>query len=280
MFSVPSPVCLYLVPATTPPEDLSTTESRGNWEATIQRCVETPSNRGPTIAVHTFGDPPTIECSLLEEFTAQLTEIDSVRLMSAASMTYLMCSRELRQELVQARAERDQALIEKVALEKKAQQVEVKEQELASVQAKYNELDKKLKEYGNLHISKDLPKWCAAFWFRMLSTGEMAAVIEEINMAATKYGGHGVAVAGLKSFLCGALAKMSIPGDVGAFLSDIAAVLARGFGEELPIPDVPDEYIGIELEDEDDVTSEERDTGNSGAKDKDPPVEGNAGGAT
>ncbi|CAI9111878.1 OLC1v1012209C1 [Oldenlandia corymbosa var. corymbosa] len=158
-----------------------------------------------------------------------------------------------------------------VNLEKKAQQVEAMEQELASMQTKYNELDEKLKEYGNLHISEeDLHKLCAAFWFRMQSTGGVVTIIEEINMAAAEYRGHGVAVVGLKRLksekpikgkwfkqflkkipkktmhealvkaltklsieqlllwesLCRALAKMSVPGDVGGFPTDTPTVLA------------------------------------------------------
>ncbi|CAI9094451.1 OLC1v1030195C1 [Oldenlandia corymbosa var. corymbosa] len=234
---------------------------------------------GPTIAVHMFGNPPTIECSLLEEFAAQLTETDCVRL------------NWFRLEL------RGTKLIKKVALEEKAQQVEAKEQELASVQAKYNELDEKLKEYGNLNISKeDLHKWCAASWFRMLSTGGMAAVIEEMNMAATEYGGHAVAVAGLKrlksekpvkakwfkQFLKESLKKTMHEALVKALtkLSDTPTILARGPGEEISIPEVSDKYIGIKLEDGDDLVSEEEDAGNSGAKDNEPPVKGNTGGAT
>ncbi|CAI9099055.1 OLC1v1035816C1 [Oldenlandia corymbosa var. corymbosa] len=72
-------------------------------------------------------------------------------------------------------------------------------EELASVQARYNELDEKLRAFADLHISReDLHKWCTAFWFRMLSSGGMAVAIEEVNLAATEYGSHRVAVAGLK----------------------------------------------------------------------------------
>ncbi|CAI9099403.1 OLC1v1036218C1 [Oldenlandia corymbosa var. corymbosa] len=78
---------------------------------------------GPTVAVHTLGDPPTIECPILEEFATQLNKTDSVKLMSVTSMAYLMHLRKLREELVQARAERDQALLKKVALEEKSQQI-------------------------------------------------------------------------------------------------------------------------------------------------------------
>ncbi|CAI9106444.1 OLC1v1005599C1 [Oldenlandia corymbosa var. corymbosa] len=209
---------------------------------------------GPTVAVHMFGDPPTIECPILEEFAAQLNETDCVRLTSAASMASLMHQRKLREELVQARAERDQALIKKVTLEEKLQQ-------------------------GDLH------KWCAAFWFRMLSTDRMAAAIEEVNMAATKYGAYKVAVAGLKRInqdrpikakcaeqlplwesLCGALIKMGTPEEIAMFPGNTPTVLSKGPTDGEPIPEVPDEYMGIELEDAGEEASKEdvADTGHSG----------------
>ncbi|CAI9117442.1 OLC1v1018838C1 [Oldenlandia corymbosa var. corymbosa] len=101
---------------------------------------------GPIVAVHTFGDPPTIECPLLEEFAASTSEV---------SMAYLMHLRNLKEELVQARIERDQALVEKAALEEKNQQIQAKEQELASVQGRYIELDEKLRAFADLHISRE-----------------------------------------------------------------------------------------------------------------------------
>ncbi|CAI9112766.1 OLC1v1013257C1 [Oldenlandia corymbosa var. corymbosa] len=58
------------------------------------------------------GNPPSIECPVLEEFAAQLNETDSLRLMSAASMAYLVQLRKLREDLAAARAKRDEALFE------------------------------------------------------------------------------------------------------------------------------------------------------------------------
>ncbi|CAI9099052.1 OLC1v1035813C1 [Oldenlandia corymbosa var. corymbosa] len=201
--------------------------------------------------------------------------------MSAASMAHLMHLSKLRNELVQAWAKRDQALIEKVTLEEKSQKIEAMEQELASVQAR-------------------------------ISTNGIVAAIEEVNIAATKYGAHKVAVAGLerlngdrpikakwlKQFLrespkktmhealenvltklnieqlpllkslCGALAKVRTPKEITTFPGDLATVLSKGPSEEEPVPEVLDEYMGIELEDADDEASEEDvvDTGHSGAQ--------------
>ncbi|CAI9112717.1 OLC1v1013195C1 [Oldenlandia corymbosa var. corymbosa] len=65
--------------------------------------------------------------------------------------------------------------------------------------------------------------------------------------------------------LTGALLKMSSPADIASFPCNVPAILARGPSEEDPIPDVPDEYMGIELEDADEATKEDvADTGHSG----------------
>ncbi|CAI9117748.1 OLC1v1019220C1 [Oldenlandia corymbosa var. corymbosa] len=267
---------------------------------------------GPSVAVHTFSDPPSIVCPVLEEFAAQLNEVDSLRLISAASMAYLVQLRKLREDLATARAERDEALFEVVILEEKARQVQAKEAEISMVQAKYDELDEKMKSFASLHISKEeLHLWCIAFMYKMLSTGGMATVLEEMNLVATKRGAHRVGVAGLRRLdqdrpikakwfkqllmndpkktmheamvkvltklsleqlplweaLTGALPKMSSPVDIASFPGDVPAILAKGPSEEDHIPDVPDEYMGIELEDADEATEEDvADTGHSGVQ--------------
>ncbi|CAI9106462.1 OLC1v1005623C1 [Oldenlandia corymbosa var. corymbosa] len=239
---------------------------------------------GSSMAVHTFSNPQSIECPVLEEFAAQLNEADSLRL-----------------------AERDEALFEVVTLEEKARQVQVKEAEIVEVQAKYDELEEKMRSFASLHISKEeLHQWCTAFMSKMMCTGGMAVALEEMNLVATKCGAHRVGVAGLKRLdqdrpikakwfkqllmkdpkktmheamvkvltrlsleqlplwgaLTGAMAKMSSPSEIASFPGDVPAVLARGPSEEDPIPEVPDEYMGIELEDADKETEEDvTDTG-------------------
>ncbi|CAI9095151.1 OLC1v1031030C1 [Oldenlandia corymbosa var. corymbosa] len=254
-------------PSSVPP---SGDKGKGTLEGEIAVLPPHLFEGGPTVAVYTFGDPPTIECPLLDEFSVQLNETNNIRLTSAASMAHLMHLRKLREELVQAQAERDQALLEKVALEEKMQQIQAKETELASVQAKYNE---------------------------MLATNRMATVIEEVNMLSTRYGAHKVAVAGLtrssndtpirakwfKQFLmenpkkamhealvnvltklsveqlplweslCVALTKMGNFEEIAMFPGDIATALARGPSEEEPIPDVQDSHMGIEMEDDEEA---------------------------
>ncbi|CAI9094957.1 OLC1v1030795C1 [Oldenlandia corymbosa var. corymbosa] len=113
----------------------------------------------------------------------------------------------------------------------------------------------------------------------MLSLGGMAAAIQEVNLVATEYGAHKVAVAGLKRLngdrpinqveaLCEALVKMGTPENMAMFACDPATVLSKGPSEEEPIPEVPDEYISIELEEEDYEASREdvADTGNWGVQ--------------
>ncbi|CAI9094663.1 OLC1v1030441C1 [Oldenlandia corymbosa var. corymbosa] len=68
--------------------------------------------------------------------------------------------------------------------------------------------------------------------------------------------------------LCGALAKMCTPENITMFPGDLAIVLSKEPSEEEPILDAPDEYIGIELEDDDDAAQEEdvAETCNSGVQ--------------
>ncbi|CAI9089142.1 OLC1v1023652C1 [Oldenlandia corymbosa var. corymbosa] len=244
--------------------------------------------------------------------------------MSVVMMKHAKRSSDLRRELAEARAERDQALIEKKTLEERNQQLQAKEIELASVQTQLGELKLKLQEYCDLHISKeDLNKWYYAFWWRMLSSGGMTVAVEEINTASMVYGGHAIAVEGLKRLkskvlvkakwlkqflkenpkktmyealvqglcklsmdqlplwepVCEALSKMSSPENIVSFPGDVASIFTRGPTEELAIPEVSDGYFGIDLEEDEDETAEEDDTGNSGAKDQDLPIVGDTRGA-
>ncbi|CAI9099626.1 OLC1v1036478C1 [Oldenlandia corymbosa var. corymbosa] len=267
---------------------------------------------GSSMVVHTFSNPPSIECPILEEFVTQLNEADSLRLKSAASMAYLVQLRKLREDLATARAEKDEALFEVVTLEEKARQVQAKEAEIVEVQAKYDELDEKMKSFASLHISKEeLHQWCTTFMNKMMSTGGMVVALEEMNLVATKCGAHRVGVAELKRLdqdrpikakwfkqllmkdpkktmheamvkvltklsleqlplwraLTGAMAKMSSPAEIASFPGDVPTILGKGPSEEDPIPEVPDEYMGIELEDADEATEEDvADTGHSGVQ--------------
>ncbi|CAI9111745.1 OLC1v1012053C1 [Oldenlandia corymbosa var. corymbosa] len=249
---------------------------------------------GPAVVVHTFDNPPTIECPVLEEFAANLTEADGLKLMSAVMKNHAKRSRDLRRELTEAQAKRDQVVIEKRALEERNQQLQAKEVELALVQTQLGELKQKFQEYYNLHISKeDLNKWCTAFCWRMLSSGGMTFAVEEINTASMAYRGHAVAIEGLKRLkskkpiksatlwepLCEALSKMGSLENITSFLEDVAPIFTRGPGEEMAIPKVVDEDFRIDLEEDENETAEEDDTGNSGPKDQDPPTVGDTRGA-
>ncbi|CAI9114900.1 OLC1v1015718C1 [Oldenlandia corymbosa var. corymbosa] len=229
-------------------------------EETVPPATETVKNplpeTGPSVA------PPGSEKGKgLIEGEAIILPPNCSKEISAAWMAYLVQLRKLREDLVTARSERDEALFEVVTLEEKARQVRAKEAEIASVQAKYDELDEKMKSFASLHISKEeLHQWCAAFMYKMLYTGGMAVTLEEMNLVATKCGAH-------REALSGALAKMSSPADIASFPGDVPAILAKGPSEEDSIPDVPDEYMGIELEDADEATEEDvADTGHSGVQ--------------
>ncbi|CAI9094462.1 OLC1v1030207C1 [Oldenlandia corymbosa var. corymbosa] len=199
-------------------------------------------------------------------FATQLNEADSLRLISAASTAYLVQLRKFREDLATARAERDEVLFEVVTLEEKERQVQVKEAEIVEVQVKYNELEEKMRLFASLQISKEeLHQWS----------------LEEMNLVAPKCGAYRVGVVGLKrldqdrpikakwfkQLLLKDPKKTMHEAMITSFPGDVPAVLAKGPSEEDPIPEVPDEYMGIELEDTDEETEEDvADTSHSGVQ--------------
>ncbi|CAI9112782.1 OLC1v1013275C1 [Oldenlandia corymbosa var. corymbosa] len=179
---------------------------------------------GPSVVVHTFSNPSSIECPILEEFAAQLNEVDSLRL--------------------------------------------AKEAEIVEVQGKYDELDEKMKSFGSLNISKEeLHQWCTVFMNKMMSIGGMAVTLEEMNLVATKCGAHRVGMEGLKRLdqerpIKAKWFKQLLMKDPKKTMDE-----AMGPSEEDPIPEVPDKYMGIELEDTDEATEEGvADTSHSGVQ--------------
>ncbi|CAI9090311.1 OLC1v1025060C3 [Oldenlandia corymbosa var. corymbosa] len=109
--------------------------------------------------------------------------------ISTAMMRFLLRSRNLREEIFKAQAKEKEMEHEKAVREEIFQKEQLlltaKEKELASLQARYNELDTKMKEFRDLHISKvDLDKCFVAFLFRVLQTGGMANIVAKINETA------------------------------------------------------------------------------------------------
>ncbi|CAI9108363.1 OLC1v1007936C1 [Oldenlandia corymbosa var. corymbosa] len=109
----------------------------------------------------------------------------------------------------------------------------------------------------------------------------MATALEEMNLVATKCGAHRVGVAGLrrldqdrpikakwfKLLLIKDPKKTMHEAMVKVLTRRRTRYLCQGPSEEDPIPDVPDEYMGIELEDADEATEEDvADTGHSGVQ--------------
>ncbi|CAI9104113.1 OLC1v1002726C1 [Oldenlandia corymbosa var. corymbosa] len=173
---------------------------------------------GPTVAVHTFGDPLAIEFPLLEEFAAQLNETDNVRLDAI--------------------------------------------EEVNMAATKYGAY--KVAVAGLKRLNRDRP--IKAKWFKyFLKENPKKAMHEALVNVLTKLS---IEQLPLWEPLCGALAKMGTPEKITTFPSDLATVSSKDPSEEEPILEVPDEYMGIELENADDEASEEdvADTCHSGAQ--------------
>ncbi|CAI9112361.1 OLC1v1012806C1 [Oldenlandia corymbosa var. corymbosa] len=164
-------------------------------------------------------------------------------------ISFLLRSKNLKDEESSNKVIEQEKTAQEDAWKKEQLVLAAKEKEMASLQAKYNELEAKMRE--------------VAFWFRMLPSIGMANEILKISEAAKEFGGHGVAVAALKrlesgrAISSGAIVKMGSPAEITSFP-----------GEELRVLELFDCNIRIELASEDD-SSEEVD---SGAKDKEPEV--------
>ncbi|CAI9113805.1 OLC1v1014485C1 [Oldenlandia corymbosa var. corymbosa] len=155
-------------------------------------------------------------------------------------------AKETSRDLATARAERDEALFEVVTLEEKARQVQVKEAEIAEVQAKYNELDEKMKSFASLHISKEeLHQWwlkrldqdrpIKAKWFKQLLMKDSKKTMHEAMVKVlTRLSLEQLPLWGA---LTGAMTKMSSPVEIASFPGDVPVVLAKGPSEEDPIPE-------------------------------------------
>ncbi|CAI9103319.1 OLC1v1001782C1 [Oldenlandia corymbosa var. corymbosa] len=117
---------------------------------------------------------------------------------------------------------------------------------------------------GLKRLSGDRP--IKAKWFKQfLKESPKETVYEALVKVLTKLSSEQLP---LWEVLCKALVKMGTPEDMAMFPGDPAIVLSKGPSDEEPIPEVLDEYIDIELEEEGDEASREdvSDTGNSGAQ--------------
>ncbi|CAI9102258.1 OLC1v1000499C1 [Oldenlandia corymbosa var. corymbosa] len=230
---------------------------------------------GPTVAVHTFGDPPTIECPLLEEFAAQLTATDIVRLVNECILDGILdAPKEIKggaglgsdQEGPGAcregrsRGEESADTSQRAGVSLCGMAVAIEEVNLAATEYRAH----KLAVAGLKRLNGDRP--IKAKWFKQfLKESPKKTMYEALVKVLTKLSGERLS---LWEALCKTLVKMGTPEDMAMFPGDPATVLSKGPSEKEPIPEVPDEYISIELEEEDDEASREdvTDIGNSGVQ--------------
>ncbi|CAI9094430.1 OLC1v1030171C1 [Oldenlandia corymbosa var. corymbosa] len=269
------------------PEAGPATERHPEWFKPIEASLEKKnvedtdgsSSYIAAAAIYHFGDNR-IECPIIEEVAATLTEEESLK-MSSAERGFL----EQERQSSEASRKEEEAL--RLA----------REQELAGVQAMYKELEAKLSECREIHVPRsELSAWITHFWSRMMSTDGLASILVGISNEAKVLGGHGVAVAALKRMesgktinagwlqqfirphpkktlhealkkgvqrlsdgqlplfgpLCGAVPEMKSSTEISSFEGEVLTVLPDDAGEEVRMPELAPDFIGVEVEWEED----------------------------
>ncbi|CAI9115652.1 OLC1v1016616C1 [Oldenlandia corymbosa var. corymbosa] len=206
-----------------------------------------------------------IECPIIEEVAATLTEEESLKMLTTSMASILMREKKLKQEKLTHEESRKEEQDMRLAREK----------ELATVQAMYREIEAKLTEYREFHIPKsDLQAWMTAFWARMMPTGGLASILVGISNDAKGLGGHGVAVAALERMESGRIINA---GWLQQFIrphpkktlyeaiknglqqlsdGDALIVLPDDAGEEVRVPELAPDFIGFEVEWEEDSSEQ------------------------
>ncbi|CAI9111949.1 OLC1v1012300C1 [Oldenlandia corymbosa var. corymbosa] len=179
------------------------------------------------------------------EKEALIEEVTPVEEDRPVEAIILMRKKKLREEISSLELEKGFLEHEKAINEeakKKEQLIQAaKEEELARAQAMHIDLKAKLKEYGETHIPKvGLQAWVTAFWNRMLPTGGMANVMNGLLRLSTEQ-------IPLFEPLCDAIPRMGSPSEITAFKGDASTVLPAEPWEEMRVPELDRDFIGIEL---------------------------------
>ncbi|CAI9102841.1 OLC1v1001189C1 [Oldenlandia corymbosa var. corymbosa] len=284
------------------PKAIPVTERNPEWfrplEASLEKkntVEDTDGSSTYTAAttIYHFGDTR-IECPIIKEVAATLREEESLKMHSYAreDIKTRDCQFATRKGAPRARK------VSECRVEKGGAAMRLaREEELATVQAMYREIEAKLTEYRESHIPKsDLQGWLTAFWARMMPTGGLASILVGISNDAKALGGHGVAVAALERMesgrtinvgwlqqfirphpkktlhkaiknglqqlsdgqhplfgpLCNAVAQMGSPTEIASFEGDALTVLTVDAGEEVRVPGLAPDFIGVDVEWEED----------------------------
>ncbi|CAI9112404.1 OLC1v1012852C1 [Oldenlandia corymbosa var. corymbosa] len=241
-------------------------------------------------AIFHFGDDR-IECPIIEEVAETMTDEEALKILTTSFASILMRKKKLREEissleLEKGFLEREKAIYDEASdnARNKEQLIRAaKEEELATAQAMYRDLEAKLKEYGETHIPKaELQEWMTAFWARMMPTGGMANVMVGISEAAIALGGHGMAVAALERMESG---KPVNAGWLQQFVKPhprktLREAMQNGLllppaepGEEMRVLELDRDFIGVELvsdEDSSERVEEEEEEDQEPEVEKDP----------
>ncbi|CAI9112037.1 OLC1v1012407C1 [Oldenlandia corymbosa var. corymbosa] len=301
------------------PEASPATERHPEWFRPLEASLEKKnvkdtdgsSTYTAAAAIYHFGDHR-IECPIIEEVAATLTEEESLKMLTTAMASILMREKTLKQDIVSLQAKRGFLEQERQSSEVSRKGEEAlrlaREQELANVQVMYKELEAKLSEYWETHVPRsELPTWITNFWTRMVSMGGLASILVGISNEAKALGGYGVAMAALERMergrtinvgwlqqfirphpkktlhealkkglqqlsddqlplfgpLCGAVSEMKSSTEISSFEGDALKVLPDDAGEEVRMPGLAPDFIGVEVEWEEDSSEQAEDDGQS-----------------
>ncbi|CAI9108715.1 OLC1v1008392C1 [Oldenlandia corymbosa var. corymbosa] len=292
------------------PEDLvpeagPATERHPEWfrplEASLEKknVEDTDGSSSYTVAaaIYHFGDNR-IECPIIEEVAATLTEEESLKMvifssqvmssrrphdapvnvlcllqLTMAMASILMREKTLKRDIVSLQAERGFLEQERQSSEASRKGEEAlrlaREQELDGVQAMYKELEAKLSEYRETHVPRsELPACIMNFWARMMSTDGLASILVGISNEAKfirphpkktlhealKKGVQQLSDGQLPLFgpLCGAVLEMKSSTEISSFEGEVLTVLPDDAGEEVRVPELAPDFIGVEVEWEED----------------------------
>ncbi|CAI9098566.1 OLC1v1035236C1 [Oldenlandia corymbosa var. corymbosa] len=283
------------MPESLVPEAGPATERHPEWFKPIEASLEKKnvedtdgsSSYTAAAAIYHFGDNK-IECPIIEEVAATLTEEESLKMvifssrvmssrrsraapvnvscllqLTTAMASILMREKMLKRDIVSLQTERGFLEQERQSSEASRKEEEAlrlaREQELAGVQAMYKELEAKLNEVkalGGHGVAvaalerMESGKTINAGWLQQFIRPHPKKTLHE----ALKKGVQQLSDGQLPLFrlLCGTVPEMKSSTEISSFKWEVLTVLPDDAGEEVRVPELAPDFIGVEVEREED----------------------------
>ncbi|CAI9095101.1 OLC1v1030962C1 [Oldenlandia corymbosa var. corymbosa] len=274
------------------PEAIPVIERHPEWfrplEASLEKKNTVEDTDGSSTytgaaTIYHFGDTR-IECPIIEEVAATLTEEESLKMLTTAMASILMREKKLKQEIASLQLEKGLLEQEKLALEESRKEEQAmrlaKEEELATIQAMYRESEAKLTEYrdndakvlGGHGVAvaalerMESGRTINAGWLQQFIRPHPKKTLHE----AIKNGLHQLSGGQLPLFgpLCNVVAQMGSSTDIASFEGDALTVLPADAGEEVRVPELAPDFIGVDVEWEEDSSKQVKGDGQNDQESK------------